>query len=285
MNEVTQEMIDKAIDDFHQFDRCPLFACPKPTRTFEIGEEVKLGNLDDCIIAEKIDDGGKIYRVDITRKGKDNRSRKPFANRETMIRWWHELDKLPLASNVEELYSPYLPGHVSTMTIDSFFHQVAHNGVVCDPEYQRGYVWTEQDQVDLIDSIFNRINIGSFVFIRHHGYLHEKSGGLVTYINLDGDEFTIDREQDYTNSIVDGQQRLTTIWKFYTNQFKYKGLYHDEMNFRDRCEFENTTISTRTINEDDVNKRDIFDMFIKINRGVPQDESHLDAIKDKMDKL
>jgi len=87
------------------------------------------------------------------------------------------------------------------------------------------------------------------------------------------------------SSIVDGQQRLTTIWRYYTNQFKYNGKYYCELNPRDMFEIENTTVSLRIVEHEQYSEKDILNMFLKLNRGVPQDEAHLDSIKQKLESL
>ena len=285
MNEVTQKDIDKAFKDFSVFDKCPVKVCPTPVRLFEIGEDVRIGNLKDCVIKEILY-CGKAYRVDYTWTEKNRSRQGKTSTRMTRYEWWHGINKIDDFDNTaDRLFNSEWPGSVTTRTIDSFTMSMGHGGLVCDPTYQRGYVWDDQNQHDLMDSIFNRINIGSIVIVRHAGYNYDDSDETVTYINFDGDEITIPRKDDYTSSIVDGQQRLTTIWRYYTNQFKYNGKYYCELNPRDMFEIENTTVSLRIVEHEQYSEKDILNMFLKLNRGVPQDEAHLDSIKQKLESL
>lgn len=281
LNEITQADIDKAYENFGTFDRVQPGIIPTPTRTFELEETVLLGGLEDIQVKEILHDG-KAYRLEFTRGKTRDRS----AIRDTGIWWWFDVEKLDRADpKTTDLFAPLLPGQVSTTAVDSLIHMMSHNGVVCDPRYQRGYVWTLEDQESLIDSIFNQITLGAFIFSRHAGYNYEGSDKTVTYINLDGDEITIPRRNDYTVAVIDGQQRLTTIWRFITNQFTYRGRYWKDLSFRDQNYFEGTLVSTRTFDEDSVPYEDVLRMFILVNRGVPQDAKHLEGVEKQLAAL
>ena len=78
---------------------------------------------------------------------------------------------------------------------------------------------------------------------------------------------------------------VTTIWRFVTNQFTYMGRYWKDLSFRDQIDFTGTMFSTRTFDEEDVPYEDVLSMFIKVNKGVPQDATHLDAVSEQLDDL
>ena len=107
----------------------------------------------------------------------------------------------------------------------------------------------------------------------------------MTYINLDGAEVTFPRDKDYTVAVIDGQQRLTTIWRYITNQFAYKGYKWRNLSFADQGQFMHTLLSTRIFEEDSVPYEDVLRMFIKVNKGVPQDDSHLETVKKQLADL
>lgn len=285
MNEITQEDIQKAYDNFGVFDKTDPAVIPTPTRYFELEETVRLGGLKDIQVKEILHDG-KAYRLEYTRVGKDSRTREKVSTRQTGIWWWQEIEKMDCADlDADDIFVPYLPGQVTTTPIDSLLHQMSNHGLVCDPRYQRGYVWTLENQQELIDSIFNRINLGSFIFSRHAGYHHDGSDETVKYINLDGEEIEILRRNDYTLAVIDGQQRITTIWRYYTNQFQYRGRYWKDLSFRDQNDFTNTLISQRIFEEEDVPYEEVLRMFIKVNKGVPQDASHLDKVTEELKRI
>jgi len=282
LNEITQTDIDKAFENHRTFNNVDPVIIPTPTRTFELEEEVRLGNLDDVIIKEILFDG-KAYRTEFTRSTRPGSGRSFEYTRETSISWWFEIRKIDFSNkDADDLFVEYLPGQISTSDISSFIGMMAHSGMVCDPRYQRGYVWSLSDQEALIDSIFNRISLGSFVFSRNAGYHHNGSDETVKYITLDGDEVEIKRCDDYTVAIVDGQQRMTTIWRFMTNQFTYKGRYWKDLSFHDQNNFKSTLVSYRIFEERDVPYEDVLRMFLLVNKGVPQDASHLAAVEKKL---
>jgi len=278
-----EQLVEEAKKSFFSFRECPLAVCPEPTRYFKLGEQVKMGGLRNCVITE-ICEGGMYYRFDHDYLNERDKAA-PYP-RSCMYAWWHDIDHLDFCNtNSPKLFSAYLPGQICTSDISSLFSMMSQTGIVCDPRYQRGYVWSAQDQENLIDAIFNRMTIGTFIFSCHTGYKHTGSTEKSTYINLDGKTIQVDKCNDYTKAIVDGQQRLTTLWKFYTNQFSYKGYYWKDLHFSDQIAFEGHSISYRHFYEEDVPYKDVLKMFIGVNKGVPQDPKHLEAVQQQLNQL
>lgn len=69
-------------------------------------------------------------------------------------------------------------------------------GLLIVPSYQRQFVWSEEQQLSLIQSILDGVPIGSF--------------------------FISKRKDDSCYDIVDGQQRLKSIFYFIENNYKTK---------------------------------------------------------------
>ena len=90
---------------------------------------------------------------------------------------------------------------------------VYHSGVDFDVDYQCEHVWELTDKVVLIDSIFNNIDIGKFVFVWRDFGVKEK-----------------------LYEIVDGKQRLLTIKEFLgdNNGFRLTGLNNKALNGLDK---------------------------------------------------
>ena len=73
------------------------------------------------------------------------------------------------------------------------------------PQFQRKYVWRDEQALDLLDSIANNYPVGSLLFWRTHDKLSaERNIG----------EFQLPATDDLTptNYVLDGQQRLTVIY-------------------------------------------------------------------------
>ena len=137
----------------------------------------------------------------------------------------------------------------------------AHAGMDFDVEYQREHVWEIEDKVALIDSIYNNIDIGKFVFIQ----LHESTDGKYY-------------------QVLDGKQRLTALCEFYEDRFPYKGVYYSQMCHRDKHTFRNHNITYGFL--ENPSKRAIYESFVKLNTcGKPMDHKHIDKVKELIKDL
>jgi hypothetical protein len=193
---------------------------------------------------------------------------------------WFDIKKLSsYDTTVPRLFSTYQRHPALNTSLDGIIHYLHSGGIVCDPLYQRDYVWSEDNKDQLIESVFDRLDIGSFLFVRHAGYKHKGDATTKTYRTLMGTDVVIPRQDDYTVSIIDGQQRLTTLLDFYMDRRPYKGVYFSQLHPSDRHEFEDFSVMLRIIEEDKVSEKDIVRMFLQSNRGVPQTPEHLDKVR------
>jgi hypothetical protein len=275
----------------NRLKECPLEAIPVPTRTFEPGEPVGFGNRNNVVV-ERVIDGGKAVLVEMdvskpTRGYGIHDVEDPTApTREFQVVWWYELRKRDdHPKSGERLMQSELKGSLIQTAMDSIIHLMSYGGLVLDPRFQRGYVWSQEDADQLLDSVFDRLNIGSFVFVRNAGYLHEGSTATVTYRGIDGSQFTLPKRQDYTTSVVDGQQRLTTLMRFFLGSLLWRGRSFRSLHFHDQHDFYSTPISYRMIEEAQVKEADLYRMFLQVNRGVPQSPEHLANVREKLRKL
>lgn len=268
-----EELKAKAIRDLHQWDRTPMSLIPPPTRAFEPGEAAVVGNLKDVVILEELHDGlAYLYSCTWTERDKEPTTQYRAA-------WWFDVEKLRDTSDVPSLFAPYTRHRVTYSDLSSIVHHLSNGGIVCDPRYQRGYVWTEANREALIESIFDRLDIGSFLFVRSAGYNHEGDTSTKEYRTLDGRLIKLPRCEDNTVAIIDGQQRLTTILNFMLGRWAYKGLFYSQMNKRDQIEFEQTSVDYRIVEEEQTNEKEIVRMFLQANRGVPQTPEHLAQVQ------
>lgn len=148
--------------------------------------------------------------------------------------------------------------------IESLIHKHYYFGVDFNPDYQRGYVWTQEDKELLLDSIFKNIDIGKFVFIR-----------------LSDAEWM---KRNFGYEILDGKQRLSTLIEFYENKLSYKGKYFNDLSGKDKGVFRNHMVSVAEVNETD--KKTVLKYFLMLNRtGKAMDETHLKAVEDMLSEL
>lgn len=134
-----------------------------------------------------------------------------------------------------------------------------------DPPYQRmGDVWTIEKKQLLIDSILNDYDIPKIYF---HVYSRN------------------DKEiSDYTYSVIDGRQRLETIWQFIEGKFtlsdefellrdssiKLEGLSYEDLAKEHpmiKIQFDSFILPIVGVSTDDIDL--IEDMFSRLNEAVP----------------
>lgn len=112
--------------------------------------------------------------------------------------------------------------------------------------FQRQYVWREKDQEELIDTIFNGYPIPAI-------FLCEASTDLDAVKK--------------TYNVLDGRQRLESIFGFINNQFKYKGKTFGEMSPKEKSMITNYSIAIvqMYINPSEVDK--IKEVFKRLNKN------------------
>lgn len=246
-----------------------------PERRFEIGEKVFFGGWQNSVILETFLDG-KAYIVDCSsievRHGRDELSQGIRAV------WWFDILRSRKAGDAE-FFEPYRRGQAHAIPMESIFFMYERDGFVCDPTYQRGYVWTDFDREQLLTSIFERMEIGRFLFVRKHGFNYKPIDGYITYNTLHGEPITMPRYKDHTVTIIDGQQRLTTLINFYLDKFPYKGKRFSEFNGMDQHYFRDFTVHHTIIEEDQITRKELLRLFLQVNRGVPQTSEHLERVQ------
>lgn len=127
-------------------------------------------------------------------------------------------------------------------------------------DYQRDFEWEEKDKIELINSIFNGVDIGSFTFIPL-------------------------KESNNIYEILDGKQRLLSILEFVTDQFKYQGKYFSELHNEDRMFIRGYRISHCETKEN-LSEKEKISYYLSLNtRGKVQNSKHLNKLKKKLESL
>ena len=94
----------------------------------------------------------------------------------------------------------FAPSILPLSTVINQIKNVQRNGLDLQPSYQRGFIWNQEFKEKLIYSVIKRYPIGS-ISIR---YLEEPN------------------EKNAKSEVVDGQQRLTTLYHFITGTEDFK---------------------------------------------------------------
>jgi len=250
--------INSALNDIQRMIAVGTMA-QNPTRTFKVNERVIWGGHNETYVRE-VHENGLYYTIENIIWDKEGQ---PTGQTKWTVLPWLTLNKYKIKRDtsfaVEDRY--YVRQHNSGL--DSLIHIVYSEwaGVDFDVEYQREHVWELSDKIALIDSIFNNIDIGKFVFAERH----EKTQGKYY-------------------EVIDGKQRLTAICEFYEDRFKYRGKYFSQLSNRDRYKILNKNVSYGYL--ENPTKEAIYATFIKMNTcGRPMDSKHIDKVKKLLTNL
>lgn len=124
------------------------------------------------------------------------------------------------------------------------------------PDYQRPYIWNQEQKELLIDSILSNLPIGNI-------FLNEIK--LAIY------------------EIVDGQQRLLTIQDFLNDKFTYQGKLYSELDSACKWHISNFTIATYTTYFTE--RKSIIELFYRLNwAGTPHSIEDLIKVDKEMGK-
>jgi len=250
----TKEQIKKGYNAINSIRELG-YDIPVPAnRQLVAGQRVVIGNLQDCVVVETTPDFKKVI-VEYTRV--DNNYGNPITTTGCIGGWcWFEVIpeiKVPVEPfavdrhNVAQMISSDVEGIIS---------QVYRRGLIDNPDYQRGYVWTDQDKHNYLETVFQDRDLGKFVFI--------EDGTL----------------KEYRIEVLDGKQRLSALLEFVTSRLQYNGYYFHQLSQKDRRLFTGRRVQSATIDRNNVSREDLLKLFLEVNTaGVPQTDEHLAYVR------
>lgn len=231
-----------------------------PTYSFAIGDKVIYGSLKESIVDEILFDE-KVYGLRCIAVA--NNYGKPYEYETYRVVAWTEVRPIE-CGDTDFSENQNIKLYYNNSELHSLIHSYYSFGIDMNPDYQRGYVWGQEDKELLIDSIFKNIDIGKFVLI-----------------HLSNSEWS---ERGYSYEILDGKQRLNTIIEFYENRLQYNGKYFNELSRKDMRIFINHTVAVANVDESD--KKMILKYFLMLNRtGKPMSNEHLKKIEQMLESL
>lgn len=228
---------------------------PAPaTHQFAIGEAVAFGNVEEVTVVD-FTPNREVYLLNAVYH--DGRAK--TRSEKLVAQSWFNLRR-PDARAKNEANGPLmrpddLRYRTLASTIGGILLRIEKSGVDFEPEYQRGYEWTLEQKQELIATIFDRGSIGTVAFNRRNfstkGHLYE---------------------------VVDGKQRLSTLWEFVQDGFTHKGRRFSELHWRDQSDFENHQLTVYDL--EDADMISIYRLFLRINRrGTPVNNAHIEKIE------
>lgn len=141
-------------------------------------------------------------------------------------------------------------------TVKWLFDLYSDNLLEVDNSYQRRFVWSKTNQIQLIETILLNYPIPE-IYLLERGTNPENGETLY--------------------SIIDGQQRLTSVFGFINDEFRldskhiieknaqYENLLFSELSNEDRSNFWKYPFVVRMVNES-ISKEETVEMFLRLNR-------------------
>lgn len=134
------------------------------------------------------------------------------------------------------------------------------NGLILNPDFQRGHVWTEAQQVAYVEFILRGGKSAKTVYFNCPNY---RTGA---------------RPENFV--CVDGLQRITAIQRFMNNEITAFGVYYKD--YEDKLPLDIDI----TININELEKReDVLRWYIEMNEGgTPHTRDEIDRVKSLLEK-
>ena len=226
---------------------------------YDVGQRVQIGNIYRSIVTEVLD-GGKIYKLH--QFSKDNHYGKIVDSENDRYVPWYNISPYysieALQSMETYAQKDTLSLSFSQMELRSIFMRIYHFGLDMNPEYQRGNVWSMDDKLKLLSSIFQNVDIGKFAFVhlpfKHHSPSYE---------------------------VLDGKQRIIALTEFYECRYKFNGKYFKDLNYRDQGQIERHPISVADLRDEQVKLSDKYLYFLRLNTGGKvQDPKHMKYVEE-----
>lgn len=232
----------------------------EPSYSFKVGDKVCYGAMKESIIDEVLYDG-KVYGLKCI--ATDNNYGHPYDYETYRVTPWMQIRPIGYG-DTDFTENEDVRLNFNNSNIEHLIQMHYHFGIDFNPDYQRGYVWTQEDKELLLDSVFKNIDIGKFALIR-----------------LSDAEWI---ERGFGYEILDGKQRLSTLIEFYENKLAYKGKYYNDLSWKDRITFKHHNVSVAEVQSE--NKKTILKYFLMLNRtGKAMDKAQLDKVENMLNEI
>lgn len=138
-----------------------------------------------------------------------------------------------------------------------------------DIKYQREFCWTLNDKQLLIESIYNKLDIGKIV-VRKRSW--DWVENRVKKGQVEGTAF---------RDIVDGKQRLNAILGFMQDEYPdMNGYFYSDMSDLSQRKFENFGAVAYCEMEEGSTDEDVQSVFLNVNfTGKPMSQEHIEFVK------
>ena len=128
------------------------------------------------------------------------------------------------------------------------------DGLQLNPDFQRGHVWTEEQQITFIEFILKGGTTARVVYLNHPGWMGDFEGEFVC---------------------VDGLQRITAVKRFIHNEIKAYGYFYKEFEGSPRM-MNNLRININNLKT----RKEVLQWYLEFNsNGTIHTKEELDKVK------
>lgn len=162
----------------------------------------------------------------------------------------------------------YQVNYPLTSLVKYIEEEVSEMGLQLNPEFQRGHVWTEEQQI---------------AWLEYH-LRGGKSGNTIYLNNPFWNSVRKAKQGEYSDYVcVDGLQRITAAQRFVHNKIKVFGSYFDEYEDKLRLVNDNTLI----LNVNDLkSEKEVLQWYIDMNAGgTPHTREEIERVKQMIEEL
>lgn len=130
-----------------------------------------------------------------------------------------------------------------------------------NPDFQRGHVWTEEQQIKFIEFLLRGGDSGRVLYFNQPGWMYDFTGEFVC---------------------VDGLQRITAIKKFISNEIPAFGTYYNE--YEDNLDDVNINMIVNINNLK--TRKEVLQWYLEMNDGgTPHSKEEIDRVKMMLEEL
>lgn len=151
------------------------------------------------------------------------------------------------------------------MLVEYIEKEVLENGLVLNPNFQRGHIWTEEQQIAFLEYFFRGGKSGTTI------YLNNPKWGV-------GLRKSDTSYNDYV--CIDGLQRFTAFSRFYHNEIKVFGSYYNEFIDSPRGHI-NITLNINDLQSEE----EVLKWYLDMNSGgTPHSKEEIEKVKVLLEK-
>lgn len=145
--------------------------------------------------------------------------------------------------------------------------EIELNGLQLNPEFQRGHIWNEEQQI---------------AWLEYH-FKGGKSGNTIYLNNPFWHSIKEPKENEYKDYVcVDGLQRLTACQRFIHNEIKVFGSYYKEYGDSMRTLFHMMTLNVNNLKTE----KEVLQWYVDMNAGgTPHTIDEIERVKKMISEL